>query len=110
MTRVVFQGELGAYSHLACQQLFPEGEIVACPTFVDALQQVEASQAEVAVIPLENSTAGRVEEIYRQVPKTHLHIIAEHFQPVNPSLLSSLHQHQYPYHHSSQHLTSFLHL
>lgn len=88
MTRVVFQGEPGAYSHLACQHLYPNDEIVACSTFVEALQKVEAGEAEVAVIPLENSTAGRVEEIYRQVPKTHLHIISEHFQPVNHCLMA----------------------
>lgn len=88
MTRVVFQGEPGAYSHLASQNLYPSGSIQACVTFFDALKKVEDGEADVAVIPLENSTAGRVEEIYRQVPKTSLHIIAEHFQPVNHCLMA----------------------
>ena len=85
---VVFQGEPGAYSHLACQTLYPNAQIQACATFVQALQKVEQGIADLAVIPLENTTAGRVEEIYRQVPKTHLHIIAEHFQPVNHCLMA----------------------
>ena len=88
MTVVAFQGELGAYSHLACQQLYPDNSVLACATFVEALQAVETGVADMAMIPLENSTAGRVEEIYRQIPKTHLHIIAEHFQPVNHCLMA----------------------
>lgn len=88
MSVVAFQGELGAYSHLACQQLYPAEEVLACSTFVEALQAVETGKADMAMIPLENSTAGRVEEIYRQIPKTHLHIIAEHFQPVNHCLMA----------------------
>lgn len=88
MAVVAFQGELGAYSHLSCQQLYPSEDVLACGTFVEAIQAVEDGVADMAMIPLENSTAGRVEEIYRQIPKTHLHIIAEHFQPVNHCLMA----------------------
>ena len=88
MTIVAFQGQPGAYSHLACNEQFPEAQTQACDSFVEALTLVESGAADVAMIPLENSTAGRVEEIYRQIPKTKLHIIGEHFQPVNHCLLA----------------------
>tara|TARA_B100001063_G_scaffold229484_1_gene241723 strand:+ start:163 stop:1047 length:885 start_codon:yes stop_codon:yes gene_type:complete len=85
---VAYQGIEGAYSHLACKKVFPELQTRACENFQTAIQLVEKGSAEFAMIPLENSTAGRVEEIYRLLPKTHLHIIAEHFEPVNHCLLA----------------------
>lgn len=88
MTTIAFQGQLGAYSHLACKQVKPEAEPIAFDSFLQAIQAVESQQAKWAMIPLENSTAGRVEEIYRQIPKTHLQIVAEHFQPVNHCLMA----------------------
>lgn len=84
---IAYQGHEGAYSHLACRQVYPEMQALACVSFIDAMQQVEDGQAQLAMIPLENSTAGRVEEIYRVMPKTRLHIIGEHFEPVNHCLL-----------------------
>ncbi len=84
---IAYQGRPGAYSHLACQQVFSEMTALACSTFVEAMDLVEKGQAKLAMIPLDNSTAGRVEEIYRQMPKTRLHIIGEHFEPVNHCLL-----------------------
>lgn len=88
MTKIAFQGQLGAYSHLACTQVKPEATPIAFDSFVQAINAVEVEQAEWAMIPLENSSAGRVEEIYRQIPKTHLHIIQEHFQPINHCLMA----------------------
>ncbi len=85
---VAYQGIEGAYSHLACNTVFPEYQALACENFQTAIQLVEKGKANFAMIPLENSTAGRVEEIYRLLPKTHLHIIAEHFEPVNHCLLA----------------------
>lgn len=85
---VAYQGIEGAYSHLACKTVFPRYPALACENFQTAIQLVEKGKAEFAMIPLENSTAGRVEEIYRLLPKTHLHIIAEHFEPVNHCLLA----------------------
>lgn len=85
---VAYQGVEGAYSHLSCKKVFPELESVACENFQSAILMVEQSRAEFAMIPLENSTAGRVEEIYRLLPKTNLQIVAEHFEPVNHCLLS----------------------
>jgi len=88
MNRVAYQGTAGAYSHLACTRVFPEWEHVACEDFLGALDLVSGGFAERAMIPLENSTAGRVEEIYRLIPRTQLYVTAEHFEPVNHCLLA----------------------
>lgn len=85
---IAYQGEPGAYSHLSCRHAHPEMEAVACETFSDAMFMVERGEAALAMIPLENSTAGRVEEIYRLIPQTSLHIVGEHFEPVNHCLLA----------------------
>lgn len=85
---IAYQGVPGAYSHLSCRKAHPELEANACATFSDAMFMVERGQARLAMIPLENSTAGRVEEIYRLMPKTELHIVGEHFEPVNHCLLA----------------------
>jgi len=84
---IAYQGLEGAYSHLSCCHMYPDMKAVACATFAEAMYMVELGDAKLAMIPLENSTAGRVEEIYRLMPKTHLHIIGEHFEPVNHCLL-----------------------
>lgn len=86
--KVAYQGTQGAYSHLASQKLFAASEFIACQDFQTAIRLVEDGKADRAVIPVENSTAGRVEEIYRLLPKTHLTIIAEHFEPVSHCLLA----------------------
>ncbi|WP_191602880.1 prephenate dehydratase [Marinomonas algicola] len=87
-TIVAYQGEPGAYSHLACKHTFPDLNSVHCATFVDAMQMVEKGEATLAMIPVENSTAGRVEEIYRELKKTKLYVVKEHFEPVNHCLIS----------------------
>nr|WP_321267100.1 prephenate dehydratase [uncultured Sulfurimonas sp.] len=86
--RVAYQGVRGAYSHLACYSQFPEYEAIACKSFDDTMYLVEENKADFAMIPMENSTAGRVEEIYRLIPKMKLYIIDEYFQPVNHCLLA----------------------
>jgi prephenate dehydratase len=86
--KIAYQGVSGAYSHLACQRVFPDLEAFACEDFQSAILMVERGDAQYAMIPLENSTAGRVEEIYRLLPQTHLQIVAEHFEPVNHCLLA----------------------
>lgn len=85
---IAYQGHPGAYSHLSCRHVHPEMEARACQSFADAMYMVERGEARLAMIPLENSTAGRVEEIYRLMPKTRLHIVNEHFEPVNHCLLA----------------------
>lgn len=84
---IAYQGVPGAYSHLSCTRVHPEMLARACESFAEAMFMVERGEARLAMIPLENSTAGRVEEIYRLMPKTQLHIIEEHFEPVNHCLL-----------------------
>ncbi|MFW1677113.1 prephenate dehydratase [Pontibacter sp. JAM-7] len=84
---IAYQGVPGAYSHLSCRTAFPELQPYACNTFSDAMFMVERGEARLAMIPLENSTAGRVEEIYRLMPQSKLHIVGEHFEPVNHCLL-----------------------
>lgn len=88
MQLVAYQGEPGAYSHLACKHTFPDLTSVHCATFVDALQMVERGEAQYAMIPVENSTAGRVEEIYRELKRTQLYVVKEHFEPVNHCLIA----------------------
>ncbi|MDK2779335.1 MAG: prephenate dehydratase [Pseudomonadota bacterium] len=85
--RVAYQGTAGAYSHLACRKVFPDWEAVACDDFLSALDLVANGFADRAMIPLENSSAGRVEEIYRLIPRTALYVVAEHFEPINHCLL-----------------------
>ncbi len=84
---IAYQGVEGAYSHLACKKAFPNSITIACNSFINAMKLVELGTANLAMIPLENSTAGRVEEIYRLIPKFSLYIIEEHFEPVNHCLL-----------------------
>lgn len=85
---VAYQGEPGAYSHLACKHTFPDWQSINCATFTDALQMVEQGDAHYAMIPVENSTAGRVEEIYRELRRTQLYVVKEHFEPVNHCLIT----------------------
>lgn len=84
---IAYQGVRGAYSEQACKNAYPDYETIACDTFHEAMWLVEQEDAGFAMIPLENSTAGRVEEIYRLIPKMALHVIGEHFEPVVHCLL-----------------------
>ena len=85
--KIVFQGEPGANSHLACREAYPDHEPVACPTFEDAFAAVSAGEAELGMIPIENSIAGRVADIHHLMPHSGLHIVAEWFLPVRHQLL-----------------------
>jgi prephenate dehydratase len=85
--RVVFQGEPGANSHIACLEVFPDCEPVPQPTFEDCFQTLSASEADLGMIPIENSLAGRVADIHHLLPTSDLSIIGEHFLPVHHQLL-----------------------
>ncbi len=85
---IAYQGVKGAYSEQACKNAYPHLTPIACDTFHEAMWLVEQGDADIAMIPLENSTAGRVEEIYRLIPKMALHVIGEHFEPVVHCLLA----------------------
>ncbi len=85
--KIAFQGEKGAYSHLACTEVFPNIEPVACPTFEEAFILARDNSSYKIIIPIENSLAGRVADIHYLIPKYKLQIHAEHFQKVSHNLL-----------------------
>lgn len=84
---IAFQGSPGAYSDLACRTSRPEMETLPCRSFDDAFAAVRDSRAALAMIPIENSVAGRVADIHHLLPNSGLHIIGEHYQRVNHHLL-----------------------
>ncbi len=86
--RIAFQGFPGAYSHLACRHAFPKMEPLSCAGFEDAFAAVRNRRAGLAMIPIENSVAGRVADVHHLMPRSGLHIVAEHFQRVNHHLLA----------------------
>ncbi len=85
---VAFQGIAGSYSNLACIGRFPGLETVACKTFEDAFVSVEGGQADLAMIPIENSLGGRVADMHHLLPESNLYIVDEYFQPVHHHLLA----------------------
>jgi prephenate dehydratase len=85
--RIAFQGELGAYSHQACRETYPDMEPVPCPTFEDAIALVRRGDAKLAMLPIENSLYGRVADIHHLLPESGLYIIREHFVPIRLQLL-----------------------
>lgn len=86
--RIAFQGEPGANSHLAAREAFPELEATPYPTFEDALAAVKSGEAVYAMIPIENSVAGRVADIHYLLPNAGLYIVAEHFLRVRHQLMA----------------------
>ena len=86
--KVAFQGEPGANSHLAIREVYPDAEAMACATFEDAFAAIASGQADLGMIPIENSVAGRVADIHHLMPDSGLHIVAEHFMPVRHQLLA----------------------
>ena len=85
--KIAFQGEVGAYSHLASLEIFPNAEIKTCSTFEEAFRLAKENSVYKIVIPIENSLAGRVADIHYLIPKYKLQIHAEHFQKVSHNLL-----------------------
>jgi prephenate dehydratase len=85
--KIAYQGEPGANSHIACLEAFPGCEPLACGTFEDAFQAVKDGQADLAMIPIDNSVAGRVADIHHLMPQSNLYITGEHFLPVHHQLM-----------------------
>ena len=85
--KIAIQGELGAYSHIAAQNLYPNAEIKTCMTFEETFKQAYNDTNYKIVIPIENSLAGRVADIHYLLPKYKLQIHGEYFQPVEHNLL-----------------------
>lgn len=86
--KISYQGEPGANSHLAAREVYPDAESVAYPTFEDALAAVKNGDADYAMIPIENSVAGRVADIHHLLPEAGLYIIGEHFLRVRHQLMA----------------------
>ncbi|MFZ0723618.1 MAG: prephenate dehydratase [Xanthobacteraceae bacterium] len=86
--KIAYQGEPGANSHLACREAYPGMEPLPCPTFEDAFAAVRTGRAALAMIPIDNSVAGRVADIHHLMPASRLHIVAEWFLPVQHQLMA----------------------
>ncbi len=84
---IAFQGVLGAYSHLACQELYPDDNYMPCASFDKAFSAVQEKKADLAVIPIENSAAGRVADVHFLLSQTPLYIIGEHFLHIHHQLI-----------------------
>jgi prephenate dehydratase len=85
---IAFQGAPGAYSDLACRNARPGMTTLPCATFEEAFGAVRDGRAHLAMIPIDNSVAGRVADIHHLLPESGLHIIGEHFQKVVHHLLA----------------------
>ena len=85
--RIAFQGEPGANSHLAARAVHPGLEPLACATFEDAFAAVNEGRARYGMIPIENSTAGRIADIHHLLPESGLYIVGEHFEPIHHQLM-----------------------
>ena len=86
--KIAYQGEPGANSHIACLEVHPDFEPMPCRTFEDAFSAVQEGKAKLAMIPIDNSVAGRVADIHHLMPASNLAIIGEHFLPIHFNLLA----------------------
>jgi len=86
--RIAYQGEPGSNSHLVCTQHYPDCDAVACASFEDVFAAVEQGHADLAMIPIDNSLAGRVADIHHFLPTSSLHIVAEHFLRIRFALMA----------------------
>jgi prephenate dehydratase len=86
--KIAFQGEPGANSHIAISEAYPDAEAMPCATFEDALAAISSGEADLGMIPIENSVAGRVADIHYLMPTAKLHIIAEHFLGIRNQLMA----------------------
>jgi prephenate dehydratase len=87
--KIAFQGEPGANSHIACAEVHPEMEPLPCATFEDAWQAVRDGHARLAMIPIENSIAGRVADVHHLLPNSHLSVVGEYFLPIHFQLMAA---------------------
>ena len=86
--KIAFQGEPGANSHIAIDEAFPDAEPMPCATFEDALSAISSGEADLGMIPIENSVAGRVADIHHLLPASGLFIIGEWFLPIRHQLMA----------------------
>jgi prephenate dehydratase len=86
--KIAFQGEPGANSHIAIAAAYPEAEPLPCATFEDALAAISSGEADLGMIPIENSVAGRVADIHHLLPQSGLFIVGEWFEPIHHQLMA----------------------
>jgi prephenate dehydratase len=86
--KIIFQGEPGANSDIACREAYPDYEPIPCPTFEDCFAALTNGDVDLGMIPIENSVAGRVADIHHLMPESGLHIIAEWFLPIRNQLMA----------------------
>ena len=86
--KITYQGERGSNSHIACREVFPQYDAVACRTFEDVIASVESGESKLAMIPVENTIAGRVGDIHHLLPETSLHMIGEHLMRIKFQLMA----------------------
>ncbi|MEO1019544.1 MAG: prephenate dehydratase, partial [Pseudomonadota bacterium] len=84
---IAFQGRPGAHSHLACKNAFPELDALPCEAFEDAFEAIHSGFARLAMIPIDNSVAGRVADVHHLLPGCGLRIVGEHFERISQNLL-----------------------
>lgn len=85
--KIAFQGAHGAFSDMSCRAVFPNMETIPCETFEDAFRAICDGETDLAMIPVDNSLAGRVADVHHLLPTKNLFIIGEHFQPISMCLL-----------------------
>jgi prephenate dehydratase len=85
---IAFQGEAGANSDMACRAVFPDMKTLGCYSFEDAFSAVRSGKARLAMIPIDNTVAGRVADIHHLLPDSGLHIVGEHYQRIDHHLLA----------------------
>ena len=86
--KIAFQGDIGANSDMACRDMFPDMEPMPCSTFEDAFNAVTGGEADLGMIPIENTIAGRVADIHHLLPDSALYIVGEHFERVRHQLMA----------------------
>ena len=86
--KIAFQGMSGAYSNMACEECFPNANAIPCISFENMLDTTKSKASDLAMVPIENSVAGRVADIHNLIPESGLHIIGEHYQKVNHQLMA----------------------
>ena len=85
--KISFQGALGSYSHQASTKFFKDPVVVPCESFEEAIEAVRKGRADKAILPVDNSTYGRVADIHSLLPASKLFITAEYFLPVDICML-----------------------
>ncbi len=86
--KIAFQGQPGSYSQIACAHVFPAMDVLPCTAFEDAFAAVADGTAALAMIPIDNSVAGRVADVHHLLPNSGLYIVGEHYEEVHHHLLA----------------------